>query len=195
MNEERPWHPSQEELCRKVADESKIRENLHRESHYFYSRWSNYLQLPVILLSAISGSLQFLSNSQNDTATAQIIITSTGTISVFVSILSAVNSFLKFSELKKTHESVCNAWLSLYSQISSQLALSRDLREQADEFVANIMNQYNHLYEISPIIRRPFIERVKRKLVSQNDEHPDQAIECPPYLNGLRRTSIFMELE
>ena len=185
MNEEKSWHASQEELCRKVADESKIRENLHRESHYFYSRWSNYLQMPVILLSAISGSLQFLSNSQNDTATAQIIITSTGTISVFVSILSAVNSFLKFSELKKT----------LYSQISSQLALSRDLREQADEFVANIMNQYNHLYEISPIIRRPFIERVKRKLVSQNDEHPDQAIECPPYLNGLRRTSIFMELE
>ena len=102
MNEERPWHPSQEELLRKVADESKIRENLHRESLYFYSRWENYLSLPVILLSAISGSLQFMSSSQTDKATAQIIITSTGTISVFVSILSAVNSFLKFAELKKT---------------------------------------------------------------------------------------------
>jgi surface polysaccharide O-acyltransferase-like enzyme len=195
MNEERPWHPSQEELLRKVADESKIRENLHRESLYFYSRWENYLSLPVILLSAISGSLQFMSSSQTDKATAQIIITSTGTISVFVSILSAVNSFLKFAELKKTHESVCNAWLSLYSQISSQLALSRDLREPPDEFVASIMNQYNHLYEISPIIRRSFIERVKRKLIIQNDEHPDQAIECPPYLNGLTQTAIFMELE
>ena len=102
MDDEHNWDVSYEQLCSKYADECMIREQLHRNSFYYYSRWNNYLQLPIIILSAVSGSLQFL--SQSFTEFEKIIITSTGTLSVCVSLISAISTFLKFGESKKARD-------------------------------------------------------------------------------------------
>ena len=63
MDHANNWDNSYEKLCEKYADECMIREQLHRNSFYYYSRWNNYLQMPIIILSAVIGSFKFLSQS------------------------------------------------------------------------------------------------------------------------------------
>ena len=182
------WETSQEKLLEKYADECAVRENLHRVSFYYYSRWNNYLQLPIIILSAVSGSLQFL--SQSFTEYEKYIITGTGSLSVLVSLVSAVSTYLKFGESKKTHENATNSWLALYHEIRAQLSLRRELRNDSDEFVNEVLRKYNHLFEISPIVRQPFISKVKSKIKRNGNQ-----FRAPIYLNGISPTRVFSEDE
>ena len=188
MDEDNNWDESYELLLEKYCDECAIREQLHRNSFYYYSRWNNLLQLPIIILSAISGSMQFL--SQSFTQFEKQIITSTGSLSVLVSLISAVSTYLKFGESKKIHENATNSWLSLYHVIRFQLSLKRGLREEADEFVKDTLSKYNHLFEISPIVKQSFITKVKTKL-----KKLDNAFHIPTYLNGVEPTKTYREDE
>ena len=182
------WDESQEELLAKFADECACRENLHRHSFYYYSSWNNFLQLPVIVLSAISGSLQFL--SQSAVGLEKQIILGTGTLSVLVSLISAISTFLKLGESKKIHEAATNSWLELYHEIQSQLSLKRDLRIEAGEFVNSVLQKYKHLFEISPIVKQAFINKIKTKIKNGNNN-----FKTPIYLNGLSPTRIFEEYD
>jgi len=186
MDEENNWDDSFELLLEKYCDECAIREQLHRNSFYYYSRWNNILQLPIIILSAVSGSLQFL--SQSFTEFEKIIITCTGSLSVLVSLISAVSTYLKFGESKKIHENATNSWLALYHIIRFQLSLKRELREEANEFVKDTLLKYNHLFEISPIVKQSFITKVKAKLKKIDNE-----FHVPIYCNGIEPTKTYRE--
>jgi len=180
------WDISQEQLLEKYADECAVRENLHRVSFYYYSSWNNYLQLPVIVLSAISGSLQFL--SQSIVGLEKTIILGTGTLSVLVTLISAIQTYLKFGESKKIHESATNSWLNLFHEIQSQLALRRDLRQDSDEFVKHVLQRYQQLFELSPIVEQTFINTIKTKIKKSNT-----TIKVPIYLNGLSPMKVFQD--
>ena len=178
------WDASQETLMEKYADECAVRESLHRISFYYYSKWNNVLQMPIIVLSAVSGSMQFL--SQSYTGAEKMIITCTGSLSVLVTLISSISTYLKFGESKKTHESATNSWLSLYHEIRAQLSLRRDLRIPAAEFVGDVLQKYNHLFEISPIVKQSFISTVKKKIKKKNN-----AFQTPVYLNGISPTRVY----
>ena len=115
---------------------------------------------------------------------------STGSISVLVSLISAVSTFLKFGEAKTTHEAATNAWLNLYTEITGQLGLRRELRVEAGEFIQNILQKYSHLFELSPIVKQTFITKVKKKIKKNNNQ-----FRTPIYLNGISPTRTYREDE
>ena len=55
------WDDSVELLLQKYCDEAQTREALHRKSYYSYKKLTTCFNLPVIVLSCLSGSFQFLS--------------------------------------------------------------------------------------------------------------------------------------
>ena len=87
------WDASVETLLQKYCDEAQVREGLHRRSYYKYKRLTTCFSLPVICLSALSGSFQFLSKGYPEIE--QYIVTGTASISIFTSIISAVAAYLK----------------------------------------------------------------------------------------------------
>ena len=106
-----------------------------------------------------------------------------------VSLISAISTYLKFGESKKVHENATNSWLNLYHEIRFQLSLKRELREDAIEFVKNALNQYNHLFEISPIVKQKFITKIKNKIKKINNAD----FRVPIYLNGITATKAYEE--
>ena len=179
------WDNSTEQMLERFCDEAACRENLHRESFYFYKRWSNVLSLPVVCLSALSGSLQFL--SQSYAGWEKTIITVTGSVSVLVSIISAVSNYLKLETSKAVHEHATNNWLNLYTEIRSQLLLRRDFRADCAEFLRQILERRNHLFELSPIVKSQFIRKVRKSLKKVKNFH------TPTYLNGHTPTKAYIE--
>ena len=60
------WDESSEELLRRYADQCSILNRLHRAAYHKAGRLFKCLKLPVIVLSALSGSLALLSKSYPD---------------------------------------------------------------------------------------------------------------------------------
>jgi hypothetical protein len=181
------WDHSVERLLAKYCDEAQTREALHRRSYYRYKKLTTCFNLPVIVLSCLSGSLQFLSKSYP--AAESIIITSTAGLSIFTAIISAVASYLKLGESKAAHEQSANAWLLFHNEMKHQLLLCRSKRQDADEFIQVCKTQYDRLFELSPICSSNMIKAIKTK-IKNNATGP---FETPSYLNGFRHTEVYVD--
>ena len=179
------WDESIEGLLQKYCDEAQTREALHRSSYYSYKKLTTCFSLPVIVLSALSGSFQFLSKGYP--SIEQYIVTGTASVSILVSIISAVASYLKLGESKSKHEQSSNAWLLFHNEIRHQISLRRDKREDAGEFLQNCKTQYDRLFELSPICSSGQITAIKKKIKASAT---DQFV-TPTCLNGFHHTEVY----
>jgi hypothetical protein len=167
------------------CDEAQTREALHRKSYYSYKTLTTCFNLPIIVLSALSGSFQFLSKGYPDIE--QYIVTGTASVSILTAVISAVSSYLKLGESKSKHEQSANAWLLFYNELKHQLSLRRDLRQDPMEFLTTCKTQYDRLFELSPICSASMITAIKKKIRA----HATDAFLTPTYLNGFRHTSVY----
>ena len=157
------WHESVERLLQKYCDEAQVREALHRKAYYWYKRSLTCFQLPIIIMSALSGSFQFLSKSFPHYEST--IVTCTASVSITVSIVSAVMTYLKLGEQKTKNEVSQVAWQNFYNTVSHQLNLARDLRQEPEAFLDEVKKSYDRLFEISPICNRGFIMDIRRRVM------------------------------
>ena len=179
------WHKSVERLAAKYCDEAQVREALHRRAFYWFKRTLSCFQIPIIILSAVSGSIQFLSQSYPEIEDK--IITGTATISIIVSIVTAVMTYLKLGEHKSKHEIAQIAWQGFHNAVAHELNLAPELREDPVDFLVHIKNTYERLFEISPMISQQFVKTVKKKVSNS----ASNAFQTPFYLNGFHHTKIW----
>ena len=179
------WDESVERLLQKYCDESQTREALHRRSYYSYKKLTTCFNLPVIVLSCLSGSFQFL--SQGYPEIEKHIVTATASISILTAVISAVASYLKLGESTSKHEQSANAWLLFHNEVKHQLSLRRDKRQDAEEFLSTCKTSYDRLFELSPICSSTMISTIKKKIVA----HATEEFVTPTYLNGFRHTEVY----
>ena len=179
------WCASCEELMSRYCDEASVREKLHRASFYKFSCRNKFFQLPIIICSALSGSIQLLSKQFPDVEGA--IITGTATLSIFTSILGSLHAYLKYGAQVSAHEAAEVSWQSFHNRIKHCLSLRRDLRPDQQEFTAEIHTAYERLFEISPILDQTIINQIKKSIENASDNE----FRVPNYLNGLTHTEPF----
>ena len=183
------WHNSIERLLQKYCDESQVREALHRRAYYWYKKTLTWFQLPIIILSALSGSMQFLSKSYPKYESS--IVTCTASVSILVSVITSVMTYLKLGESKTKNEISGVAWQNFYNTVSHQLNLSRDLREPPEEFLKTMQAARDRLFEMSPIVSRSFILEIKKHV----EKNASREFQCPAYLNGFKHTMVWKDEE
>ena len=179
------WDPSIETLCARYCDESQVRCALHSKQYFYYKKLSTWFQLPIIVLSAASASIQFLSKQfpmyESD------IITGTATLSIVVSIISSVMTYLKIGENKSKNEVAEISWQAFYNTVSHQLSLKREHREDPKEFLAEVKQNYERLFELSPMVQKSFIQEVKKDV----EKRKCAEFALPHYLNGYHATIVY----
>ena len=179
------WDESIESLLQKYCDEAQTRRALHVRSYYRYKQLTSCFSIPVIVLSALSGSFQFLSKGYPKIE--QMIVTCTASVSILTSIISAVAAYLKLGQSTAAHETSSNAWLLFHNEVKHQLGLRRTKRLDAIEFLQTCKTQYDRLFELSPICTSNTIAQIKKKIQKHATEH----FETPSYLNGFKHTVVF----
>lgn len=179
------WDESVEQLLQKYCDEAKTRECLHRKAFYRFKKLTTCFQLPVIILSAIAGSATLLSKGYPDAE--EYILNGTAGISIMVSIISAVASYLKLGETKSKHEYAEVSWQNFYNGIKHQLGLARSLRSEPEEYISEVKTNYDRLFEISPICNQALLSKVKKQL----SKHATQEFQIPNYMNGWEHTNVY----
>ena len=118
-----------------------------------------------------------------------IIVSSTASISILVSIISAVSSYLKYGERKSLHQIAMGGWQALLNTIKHTLSLKRDLRPDPEEFALEIKTSYDRLFEISPPLEQQLITMIKAKV----NKHAGPEYQIPSYLNGWSHTKVYRE--
>ena len=178
------WSAPLEQLLAKYCDEAQVRHSLHRKAYYSYKRLLSCFQIPIIVGSALSGSLQFLSKSFPDIESQ--IVTSTATLSIIVSIASAIMSYLKIGESMTKNEISLVEWQAFHNQLQHQLALPQKDRAEPNEYIEMVKQQYDRLFEISPVCSQVFITATKKKI----KKIASTRFQIPTWLNGFSHTNV-----
>lgn len=154
------WDDSVEHILSELGDEAQINAYLHKKANEYYTKENIKYQLPIIILSAISGTGNFI--SANFPSYAQTIVLSIGGLSIFTSILSSVAQFLKVSQLSESHRMSYLSWEKFHTNIKLQLNKRRIIRENIKDFLSLIVPEYQRLKEISATIPKHICNQVKK---------------------------------
>ena len=173
------WHDSVETLLEGLTDEAQVRSKLHMKQHMSYRRRNQAYTLPVIILSVLSGSGNFVSDNFTESA-KQYIILGVGAVSIIVSVISSINQFLKLAQLEESNRIASIQWGKFFSRLKFQLYLLREDRETCHDFLLSVSAEYERLYEISPPLLDKFIKDIKRKFKKRQLN----GFVLPFYMNG-----------
>jgi hypothetical protein len=181
----RGWDESVENIMCELGDEAQINAYLHKKAHEYYTTQNLKYQLPIIILSAVSGTGNFISSYFP--AYSEIIILSVGGVSIITSIISSVAQFLKVSQLGESHRISYLSWEKYHSTIKFQLNKRRNKRENIKDFLNSIIPEYQRLKEISASIPKHISDNVKRNKKNLKD------MIIPYMLNGFHPVRPFPE--
>lgn len=180
------WDYSMEKILSDMGDEAQIYSYLHQKAHSRFRFRNMIYQIPVIVLSAISGSGNFIST--NFPEYTKWLVLGIGAISIFISIISSVAQFLKLSEFSEAHRISYLSWEKFYYDIKFQLRRKRKHRENIKEFLNMIVPEYKRLKEISPDIPTKIRE-------NKETRNKFKHLNVPFLLNGFDSLTPFITRE
>lgn len=180
------WHYSFEKILSELADEAQIYSYLHKKAYEMFSYRNIKYQLPVIILSAISGSGNFIST--NFPEHTKYIIIGIGCMSIITSIISSVAQFLKLSQLSEAHRISSLSWEKFHNLIKFQLRRKRKDRENIKEFFNIIISDYQRLKEMSP----PIPESINKLVKSKSNLN---SMKIPFIINGFHPMQPYLKSE
>ena len=184
-NKDITWDESIEKIFSELGDEAQINAFLHKKAAEHFTRKNIYYQLPIIVLSALSGSGNFI--SANFPTYSELIILSIGGVSIFTSIISSVAQFLKVSQLSESHRISYLSWEKFHSTIKFQLNRRKEARDNIRDFLSLVIPEYQRLKEISSDIPQDICEMVKK------DKKKLAKMQVPYMLNGFHPVIPFKE--
>lgn len=157
----------------------------HKKAEEKYSRLRTFIDLPVICLSSVCGFLQIGSDQMFQDQNASAI--GLGLLSLFVALLSATQTYFKWSARAEAHRISAIQWSRLYRHLSIEMNLPRNERKLPQDLLKDTQQNYDRLQEISPLIPSDVLELFKKNF----DKYKD--ISKPEEANGLEKITIYEE--
>ena len=108
------------------------------KSHEEFSNRSSY-QLPIIILSVMCGSGNFVSTSFPENQ--DTIILGVGVLSIITSIISSIAQYLKLAEKSEAHRIAYVSWEKFYNNIRFQL--SKEEKKEKNYKIICLLLQMN----------------------------------------------------
>lgn len=179
------WTPQLEEHFASLGERANCLSWCHKKCEEKYSHFRTFIELPVICLSSVCGFLQIGSDQMFDDAKASAI--GLGLLSLFTALLSATNTYFKWSARAEGHRISAIQYSRLYRFLSIEMNLPRNERKQANDLLRESKDMYDRLQEISPLIAPDIIELFKKNFEKYKD------ISKPTETNGLEKIVIYTE--
>jgi hypothetical protein len=163
-----------EQLLKEEAEKAESLSILHRMCHEQFSRWSNVINIPIILGSAAIG---FVTGVDVGDAPANKIIL--GLSSVIIGCIKSLDSYFQLSQRTATHRIVSLQYSQVNKRIAIELALHRVDRISAKDMLNIVKMDIQNLEEIAPLIPENIILNFNAKYKN------DVAVKRPNITNGL----------
>ena len=159
---------------------------LHNISQRKYKKKYHHLQIPIIILSTLTGTANFATDSYVPENLRQGFSAGVGSLNIFCGILGTLLSFLRYSEIYEGHRIAALAWSKLGRNIEIELSLQDKKRKPCRDFLKICRAEYDNLLESSPSVDLDIIGIFNKKF---NDKYPN--VRKPIICNGLKEIKPF----
>jgi hypothetical protein len=136
---------------------------MHTQSQVYYDRWNFWLSVPSVTLTALAGATTIGLTQLTPVAQTYVTIV-VGITTIATGVLTSINQLLKAPQSGEGHRIASIAYGKLYRVISNELALRRDQRANAQEFLKIIRLEQDRLEESCPVIHGNIIRRFNKKV-------------------------------
>jgi hypothetical protein len=110
-----------------------------------------------------------------------------GLLSLFTALLSATNTYFKWSARAEAHRISAIQWSRLYRHLSIEMNLPRNERKAPQDLLKDTQSNYDRLQEISPLIPPDIINLFKKNF------DKIQGVSKPEEVNTLEKITIYTE--
>ena len=152
------WNSAHEELLAGIADRANCMRWMHNACNNHFELWNFWLTVPTIAISTVTGSatigLSSLFPGPQGTATTIL-----GMLGITCGILNTLNQYMKTSQYAESNRIASLSYGKLHRLISNELALRRDQRCVAMDFLKLVRQEQDRLQETSPTILQSVIHR------------------------------------
>jgi len=159
------WNSSHETLLASIGDKANCMRWMHTQSQIYYDRWNFWLSIPSVTLTALAGASTIGVTQLNPNAQTYISIL-IGVVTISTGVLTSINQLIKAPQSSEGHRIAAIAYGKLYRVISNELALRRDQRTNAQEFLKVIRVEQDRLEESCPVIHSNIIRSFNKKVES-----------------------------
>ena len=182
------WNVSLEAYFSSLGERSHCLNWLHSRAEAVYSVRRVFIDLPVIVLSALTGFASVGSTTLfTDQRLASICL---GVVSLFVSILNTTGSYFNFAKRAEAHRISAIEYAKLYRFVLVELSLPRAERVLPRELLRLTKDATDRLAEVSPLVPALVIAEFRAKF-EDNEKYKDVA--KPEITNGLEAITVFAE--
>lgn len=175
------WSDEIENLLSEWSEIAQCYAWLHNYSQRKYKAKYHHLQIPVIILSTLTGTANFAIDSYIPIDYQSGFSAGVGSLNLFCGILGTLLAFLKYAELYENHRLSAISWSKLSRNIEIELSLHDLKRKPCRDFLKVCRAEYDNLLESSPNIDLDVIKLFNKKF---NDKYPD--VRKPIIVNGLK---------
>lgn len=180
------WSENLENYLKEIGEKCQCYYVLHKKSEALFSKRTTFIDLPVIILSTIAGTLSIGNSSifgENINSNLYI-----GCLSLFVGVMNTISTYFNWSKRTENHRIVSIQYSKLYRFISIELKLPINERMAPNDLLKVVRENYERLQELSPLIPIHIINEFKTK-------YKNSIIHKPEETNGIHSIEIYREKE
>ena len=175
------WSSEIEDLLSEWAEVALCYQYLHSFSQRKYKAKYHHFQIPIIVLSTLTGTANFAIDSYVPKDYQSGFSAGVGSLNLLCGILGTLLSFLRYSEVYEGHRIAALAWAKLSRNIEIELSLQERKRKPCRDFLKVMRSEYDNLMESSPSVDLDVIRLFNSKF---QGKYPH--IRKPVIVNGLR---------
>ncbi len=178
------WNDAQEKLLKGISERANCMRWLHNQCNLHFEHLNFYFTIPNVVISTLNGGFTMsLTSLFPDPTDQKVATTIIGLISIFSGVLITMNQYMKSQQMMEAHRSAALSYGKLHRLIINELALSRDQRMHALDFLKMVRSEQDRLENTSPSI-------LPQVILKFNVQFADKQIEKPEIAGDLDETEI-----
>jgi hypothetical protein len=180
------WNKQLENLVAEWADKASCYQWMHQKTEIRFQKFNYYFTIPVIIMSTLTGTANFATNSIVSTEEqAKFVTFGIGAISLIAGIISTVANFLRYAQGSEAHRVAAISWGKFQRFISIELSLHPNERMDAMSFLKMGRIELDRLIEQSPPIPMRTVDEFHVAFRDKKD------IRRPEIAGGIEHTRVF----
>jgi len=182
------WKEDQEDILKKWADKGTCFKMMHERAYKKYWCMNAWFNIPVIIISTITGTGNFASN--NFGAYAQMFTFIIGGFNIFAGMLATISTYIGAAQKLEGHRFSSIQWDKFTRKVQIELAKTRNDRIKAKIFIKQCAEEYDRLIEMSPILPNDIIKWFKDVIDNKDNDNDSFCYECVCFPCGCGKCEI-----
>lgn len=183
------WNPSAEDVLAEIAEKAASFRWLHNRCSVMYSKLDMKFQLPIIVLSSLTGGVSLSLGAVVPEENQQAAQTAVGCVNLLVGIIGSIAQYIKPGALSEANRSSSIAWGKLSRKLQTEMALPPKSRTESQEnMLKETLSTYDNLIEQSPTIREKVLAEYRQIFGA---DPPNPKLTRPEICDGIRKTQIY----